>query len=375
MTPAPIVGLALLAGAPIAHAQVRLFDMPTPGWLGDMAAMSADGERFVVNAYNPAAFDSFAAVWTGSGYEVLGASGRLAITGASHDLSVLGGTVFGPGGPDHGYLRTPDGVRRFDGPDGFWIDTVSGDGGAFAARSFDGTRMDVEIWRGDVRTVLDGPPVGGRISQVTGLSFDGTIAAGFSIGIGPDSHNRSWLWNADTGYTVLPRLNDAVWYSWPMAMAADGSAVIGVSADDFGSPERGWVWSDGLVREITGAGFTSVHPTALSTDASVIAGSAWSDGAGVGFVWTETTGMVSLAGLLADHGVNLGDIYQVWAGHVSPDGSLIGGTLYSETDGVASSRVFVLTIPAPGVPAWTVGLGVVACRRRRSVNPRPGGSG
>jgi len=107
-------------------------------------------------------------------------------------------------------------------------------------------------------------------------------------------------------------------------VSADGSTVIGYSANAAGTEAFRWTRSGGMqsIGALPGAGHAA-YASAVSADGSVIAGYSTTDSSTYqAFRWTQAGGMVSIGGLGANDGFTRGDA-------ISADGSVIVG--YSST--------------------------------------------
>ena len=188
---------------------------------------------------------------------------------------------------------------------------VSADGSVVAGYRWAGGEQDSAVrW-----TSNGGATVLGE-GRAWGISADGSTIVG-------EQRGHAVRWSSSRGTEVIAP-------GWAEAVSADGSAVV-VNYVEF-SPDYGgdlgqafrWTAGGGLVGLRFGASFDSTTGRAISSDGSVIVGSAWSNFPGIGtkwssqaFRWTADGGMVGLGDRRPDR--------SGWATAVSADGSVVVG--------------------------------------------------
>jgi probable HAF family extracellular repeat protein len=151
---------------------------------------------------------------------------------------------------------------------------------------------------------------------------------------------------ATAGHSALARRSGGLTPqpSWPSAVSADGSVVVGRAWSPEGFQAFRWTRKTGMVGlgDLPGGGKMDSAAWGVSADGSVIVGQAESDLGHEAFIWTAGTGMVGLGDLP-------GGFFRSFAASVSDDGLVIGGTASSDK---ANAEAFIWT-----VQSGMIGLG------------------
>jgi len=243
---------------------------------------------------------------------------------------------------------------------------ISGDGRAVVGYCERGpnTYWDAQafIWREGVGTVpLGFARPGSIISDARAISRDGSTVVGVSIDGSLTS--EAFTWTESGGMRVLNSLPDARYRDTiACAVSADGRVTVGAGSISTGRSVA-LMWREGSPDAIllgTIGQANGIFPTGLSDDGSIAVGYADLNSSYLPFIWTESTGMISLDSYLNQYGVTVPDgwtLSKCFA--VSGDGLTFAGEA-TTSSGLISG--FVATIPAPGS---VVVLGVLAVVRRR----------
>lgn len=199
--------------------------------------------------------------------------------------------------------------------------------------------------------------------DVNDASDDGTVVVGQVNEGSIFGATRGFVHRADTGYSLLtaPTSNSIGWFA--TTVNGDGSIIAGVNSLMQGTGSA-TIWRDGVVQVLSDPeGFNRVFPTDISNDGQMLVGTMNGGGNGsqYGFVWTPTSGTVTLNDYLQSYGLSLPGTYDIVDIHLSGDGRTIGG-YYQSTLG--DNRAFVFTIPAPS-SILLLSAGTLALTRRR----------
>lgn len=239
------------------------------------------------------------------------------------------------------------------------------DGTAFAiaVRTDDG---DVAAHWSAAGLQLIGDVAGGVVdSRPMGISADGSVIVGIGNDAGGD---RAFRWNADDGLQLLDGTGGSSYIaSAASAVSADGSVIVGKAKFGLdGLDQFAMRWTEaGGVELLTVRGETApLHGWAfdVSADGERIVGHSVELGP---FIWTKTTGALSLDSLLRDR-YGLGDEMEGWqlggADIISADGMTIASIFGYHPDGPPSAA-WVATIPEPSSAVLLMlGGSLVACR-------------
>jgi probable HAF family extracellular repeat protein len=220
-------------------------------------------------------------------------------------------------------------------------------------------------------------------SEATGIASDGsTIVGTTEMLVNGMSGPAAFYWTTETGMVALGNLCGGDYDSDAIGVSSDGSVIVGRSVTSAGNSSGGgagteafrWDARRGMVGlgDLPGAGFNS-SALAVSADGSVIVGTSEIDTEPVGpwgdyrhvfgaFIWTEATGMRSLADLLRqDYGLEVpGELGE--ATGISADGTVIVGN--------AGSFGWVVQLPEPSsfvLALLSVCASIILIRCRRGV--------
>lgn len=206
-------------------------------------------------------------------------------------------------------------------------------------------------------------PSNNPYSDARGVSADGSVVVGSSTNSGINPEAIRW----ENGTLVaLGDLPGGSFYSLAHSVSADGRVIVGVGASQMlagGYSGEAVRWVDGAISSLgdfPGSPLAS-EALAASGDGSVIVGYGSISVNHVAFIWTEATGMRSLASVLTtEHGLNLSgwSLQEAWG--VSDDGLTICGVGFH--NGIQEG--WVAHIPEP---ASAAGLIAFALLRRRSI--------
>jgi uncharacterized membrane protein len=348
-------------------------------------AISADGGTIV--AIVPSQQKSVR--WTASGgYEELtdpGASSPLAQFRVS-DVSPDGRFAYGgtsrprPGGGaiarvhDDGAVDYP---LEFPstGPSFNLADFRANDDGSAFAITVDSNGDDLAAhWSAADGLQVIGDFAGGlNDSRSLGISADGSVVVGIGNDAGGD---RAFRWTADGGLQHLDGIGGSSFIaSGATAVSADGTVIVGKAKSGLNALDQyAMRWTEaGGVEPLTVRGETTRlegYAFDVSADGKRIVGSSAELGA---FIWTETTGAVSIESLLRDR-YGLDDELEGWtlsgADLISADGRTIS-SLFGWHPGGPPSAAWVATIPEPSSVALALvcGAGLLAARRLAGSRP------
>jgi probable HAF family extracellular repeat protein len=139
---------------------------------------------------------------------------------------------------------------------------------------------------------------GAFVSNPVALSADGSVVVGVSA---TDLGYEAFRWTEATGMIGLGDLwdNPAAVYSYAQGVSNDGSVVVGYAQSNAGIEAYRWTATTGMIGlgDLPGGGFESVA-YGISGDGSVIVGRSQSaSGDHEAFRWTASSGMVGLGDL------------------------------------------------------------------------------
>jgi uncharacterized membrane protein len=252
--------------------------------------------------------------------------------GMSGDGTTVTGFYWRPG-------QTGGLAHGFQWNDGMGLATLGSDGSQSSGRgaNYDGSvivgwdedpnngQRRPTVWVNGAKTVL--VPTATASNELRSSDAAGTTVIG-NIWNSTTNNNHAALWRFVSGNWFMQDIG-----TLPGTQPFSGSAVAGdISAD--GSIVVG------LNRFTSGPNQTT------------------------GFVWTESTGMVSADQFLANLGLSLPPNTRVVdLTSISADGSTIAGVAFNTVSGVGNES-FIISIPEPSC-AWLLGLALPALTRRR----------
>jgi probable HAF family extracellular repeat protein len=200
------------------------------------------------------------------------------------------------------------------------------------------------------------PGLGDR-NYASDVSADGRVIVGGSNNA--NSLAQAYIWTEATGATYLDGLEPGG-FSQAYAVNAAGTLVAGLWVPESNNGTRAVVWEGTrILRELPMLeGFAQMRAFDLSDDGSVVVGVANDLVNGqTAFVWTESTGTVTLRDYLTSFGLVVPDNLALTSRfNVSGD-----GRTFSSANGPA----YVATVPVPASLAVPVLGAVFGVRRRR----------
>jgi probable HAF family extracellular repeat protein len=184
---------------------------------------------------------------------------------------------------------------------------VSADGSVVVGSSFNpGYRVYMDSYSG-FRWTPELGQVNFPAINANDISANGSVIVG--------SYGQAFRWTQETGIISLGNLGNTSKFSEAKGVSADGSVVVGVSANTNGYNEAfRWTQETGMIGLGSLIGNSDSKAKGVSSDGSVIIGTSYIEA----FRWTQETGMVGLGSLTSNGGS--------FANAVSADGSIIVGT-------------------------------------------------
>lgn len=185
-------------------------------------------------------------------------------------------------------------------------------------------------------------PGGDTYSEGAAISQDGSTVVGGSssaasiVGGGPLLDFEAFRWTAASGMIPLGSLPGGAFYSYALAVSADGNVVVGGSSSAqsgiSGVEAFRWTPQGGMVGlgDLPGGNFMSVA-LAVSADGSIVVGaSAVAIGDGgldeyAPFIWDPVNGMRDLRAVFAARGLSMPNLRMTHATAISDDGTTITG--------------------------------------------------
>ena len=180
---------------------------------------------------------------------------------------------------------------------------------------------------------------GGLYAEATGVSGDGSIVVGSCVTA--DVHGHAFRWTAATGMVDIGAL-PGVTGAGARGISADGSTIVGVSGHAFR-----WTQATGMIDLGVLPGGSVSDATAVSADGSVVTGNS-SDSHYLAFRWTQATGMVSLgtaSGTIDSEGLAISPNGSVVVGECSPEGGPGGGPYYASRWTAATGMATIGLLP------------------------------
>lgn len=333
-------------------------------------AVSADGSVVVGIYTGDGGLEAFR--WTSDGGKVglgvLSGDTQSAAFAVSADGSVVVGNSTGLQGKSEAFRWTSDGGMVGLGDLANYAYDVSADGSVVVGSGGD-MLEEAFRWTSDSGFVgLGHLGDGGFLTEAFAVSADGSVVVGRSIGA-IDSKCEAFRWTSNGGMVGLGHL-DGDSYSAAHYVSVDGSIVVGSSALDSNSGERGegeaflWTSDGGMVGLGVPSGYTSSYANAVSADGSVVVGGVsigeHQNRRSEGFLWTSDGGMQNLQEVLEGYGLDLTGWSSLFALDISADGTTITG--WGSHDGLTDA--WIATIPEPAT-LLLLGLGGLIIRRRR----------
>lgn len=377
---AAAVAFPLIATLAPASAAIEVFDL-LPGYtLGGFEGLSGDGSTLAIDmlVFESLQYDAYA--WQGGGWSSLPRIDRFnQWQGISNDGSITL-SVSSDWGARPRLLRVENGERDYItfGTDDRQLDAaMTRDGqtvfytmGGQASGPIDVYRYQANSFSSDRILTLRNQY--SRVTDVIAGGVDDKFVVNTAlnpVGTGNPSTSRALLID-NNGFFEIPTLSgsDQV-QSRAVGMTADGSTIVGVEhpSTDFGSPDRSWMYRDGVLTEMTFDGFDHFSIQGIADDASAWIGSAYNlDGAGASFLIYESGRSLSASDLLASRGVSLDSDEIASFQSISGDGSVVAGVISRNEFDAFGPRfsVFTVSIPTPASGLLLLGFGLAARRRR-----------
>jgi probable HAF family extracellular repeat protein len=219
------------------------------------------------------------------------------------------------------------------------------------------------LWTSDETAELIEPPFPADFSHANSISGNGLVMVG----------DLGWpvqvfRWTKQDGLALLGDLPGGDFYSIAKDSSADGSIIVGAgtSANSSSWEAFRWTGENGMVGlgDLPGGRFDSIG-WGVSADGSLVVGWSSTDDGPTAFLWSESTGMLSLREFLVEHQVtNVAGWSLSSATGISADGGTIVGTGINPQ---GDSEAWVATIPEPAtffLAALAVTVSAGFCFRR-----------
>jgi uncharacterized membrane protein len=277
--------------------------MPVLGVRSGSASVSANGKIVAATILSDDNTLATAGKWTAStGWQVL--------------------TSLGP---------VPDALAPIDNTDSS-VYAISADGKVIAGLYWRGESWQAHAMRWTAANGMKDSGSSGYNSRINAVNADGTVMVGWDEH--PDYRNwRATVW-VKGKRTVL---EDSDWFTEATAVNSDGTIIVGQTPDPGNAMQMTatmWKWDGshwvksylGVMPKKPGKAASS-YPLAVSADGSVVVGENHPDASKpttVGFIWTPATGMVNATDWLTANGVRTSPLYPVTSLSVmTPDGKVI----------------------------------------------------
>jgi probable HAF family extracellular repeat protein len=162
-------------------------------------------------------------------------------------------------------------------------------------------------------------------STIVGTTYRSYPVDDYLSSMNGSATQHAFRWTADTDMVDLGTLGGH--YSEAQFVSADGSVVAGRSYTEHDVEDHAFRWEDGVMTDLGTLGGSHSEVSALSSDGRTVVGGSYREGASTltAYRWTEDTGMLAIADLLSDGGVDIEGWELSNAVQVSADGSVIVG--------------------------------------------------
>lgn len=326
----------------------------------DARGISADGSTvvgFSNTATGPQAFYWNSSSGMNAIGDLLGApNGSRALGASSNGATIVGnGNTNISGSTAEAFSFTQlGGITSVAGPSLKFALDISNDASTIVGQ----TSTNIAYHRAGGLTTTISPLSGGTTSQATGVSADGSVVVGTSVGIGA---NDAFLWTTSSvSATPLGGSNSSA-----SAISSDASTIVGRSSNLAFRYDVGATTMTSL-GDLPG-GFGQSNARDVSADGSVIVGqgSSTSGFPLAAFIWDQTNGMQNLKTLLeTTHGLDLTGWNLIEANAVSDNGLIITGTALNPSFRTEAFLVDLTPIPTPlAVTAGLLTFLLLAVRR------------
>jgi probable HAF family extracellular repeat protein len=347
-----------------------IFQLLTPGGAAAFSwgrGLSRDGSVVVGGVDTPLGAQGFR--WTqATGIQLIGdLPGGIRDSwayGISGDGRVVTGDSTGSNGVEAIQYTTAGGLVGLGGFETTDINSggaaVSHDGSVIAGGARIGSGFGAAIWvNGAIQSIGDLP--GGSISGTAqALSYDGTVAVGYSTdGTG---NSKAFRWTNATGMVALSMPSNYS-ASYARDVTDDGNTIFGTARDDSAGQSVVFKWTTSAGFSVIGSG-TNVGVWSASPDGSWVVGEVESGPAvyHASFGWKSMTTFLTERGLgsaIAGHTFNA-----IRAVTVDPSGNVVmTGDVTNSANEPHAFRV-VAPVPEPATIA-VLGLPLIALARRK----------
>ena len=362
--------LALIAILLAAPSTALEFEILTGGAARADAKVSPDGAVVAV-AENGTGTDEVTRFASGSSSPLWSSPDGVTIGGVSNAGALVVGGSFGPGVGDAVLWSDTSGVSSVPplaGDDRAEATDVSSDGSVVVGTSSNGDISAVYSLDGLSFIALPGIPSFPASVWANAISADGAVVVGMgNTPTGGQAFRWPSLGSAPDPLGFLP----GGVISAAEGVSDDGSVVVGFSSTANGIFSwEAFRWAAGVMTTLglcpASTSLTESRAAAVSGDGSLVVGSCGLSPSDFyipfkPFVWTAATGLLDLEDVLEGAAVDLQGVDLRSATDVSSDGSVIVGTAWDPAiSEYVAWKLTGLTFPPPGVPAlpWLPALGL-----------------
>jgi probable HAF family extracellular repeat protein len=261
---------------------------------------------------------------SGDGQVIVGWAGSHALR---WDNSTGGISVIDPGGSNN-----------------YFAAAANRDGSVVVGMALIGETAEAVYWT-PTGLVPIGNPTGDVSATAWSVSADGSVIAGSGSTNGTE---LAFRWTASTGSLDLDLLPGAIG-SRPYAVSADGSVIVGGDTRYGGKDSEAFRWTQSTgsigLGFLPGDNFSQAN--AVNADGSVIVGVSGENSVYHAFIWTASTGIISLQDALAAGGIDVSGWKDLIATGVSADGHVIVG---NGVDPLGHSEAWIANLSLSGMP-------------------------
>lgn len=320
--------LAAIAGCSIATLAPSQITWTTVSGVGTPHDLSDDGTVIVGSTA------ARAVRWTAATGAVLLPSGSEALGVSSDGAVVVGNNPVVPfrwtesGGITH--LAPPP--NTYDSR----VKDLSADGSTavgYGTYRANPSSLEAMRWVGAAAPEPLGQLGGGRYSQATAISADGSTIVGHASDASLRAH--AFRWTETEGMVDLGLMGG--YNSLATAVSASGEFIAGYGLNSLHSTHvTGFIWSEATGKIPLGIPGYDVIPTGISADGAFAIGYRQNGNQLGGFVWTPESGVRDFASVLKfDYGLNdvIGNLDEILPLAMSPDGRYIAGAGFSAGTG------------------------------------------
>lgn len=289
---------------------------------------------------------------------------RSTATAVSSDGLTVTGTSVDASGIETGYRWTLGGGMLELSPLAIGDDTtvpmgLSFDGSiAVGFSSGFGSLAQAVRWAGTVPVSLgDLPTTVVGLSEARAVGGDGMTIVGLADACACGLSGQAYAWTKVTGMNGLGWLDVSAIYSAAYGISSDGTVIVGESDNALGRREAfRWTAVDGMqgLGDLPGGLFSS-RATAVSADGRKIIGSGLSEHGVEAFVWDEEVGMVVLVdppgAIFGSEALDLSDDGSTIVGQGATDAAVIG---LIWRDGATRSLASILAEHGVDLTGWHI---------------------